>query len=67
MTPKERRRALLICVVFPIFGVALHCLAPTLNGLRLAGLPLGYWIAAQGGALLLAFALVWLSSGKTNA
>ena len=67
MTPNERRRAFLICVLFLVFGVAMHCLAPTLNGLKLAGLPMGYWLAAQGGPLLLALALVWLSSGKSQA
>ncbi|MEQ1696352.1 MAG: DUF4212 domain-containing protein [Hyphomicrobiaceae bacterium] len=59
-----RRRAILFLVLFAIFGIGLHLLAPTFNGLKLSGLPLGYWIAAQLGPLLLAVAFVWFSARK---
>lgn len=58
------RRALFALLLIAIFGGALHLLAPAANGLKLAGLPLGYEIAAQIGPLLLALIVVWLASGK---
>ena len=44
-----------------VFGVGMHAFAPTLNGIKVWGLPLGYWVAAQGAPLLLAGLAVWLS------
>jgi putative solute:sodium symporter small subunit len=58
------RRTLLYSVLFAIFGVGLHAAAPTLNGLKLSGLPLGYWTSAQLGPLLLAALLIALSNRK---
>lgn len=45
-------------------GLALHVFAPTLNGLKLAGLPLGYWLAAQGAPAALAALAIWLIARK---
>lgn len=64
--PISKRRTLLVVVLFAVFGVGLHVLAPTINGIKLTGLPLGYWIAAQLGPLLLALLVVWLSKHKAS-
>lgn len=62
MNRRSPRRELLLLCLFLTIGVAVHVLAPTANGLKIAGLPMGYWLAAQLGPLLLAFILVWLSA-----
>ncbi len=69
--PISKRRILLVVALFAVFGVGLHVLAPTINGMtfngiKLTGLPLGYWIAAQLGPLLLALLVVWLSKHKAS-
>lgn len=40
---------------------ALPLAAPTLNAVSVAGLPLGYYFAAQGALILVAFLGIWLS------
>ena len=60
----NKRRGLLVVVLVAVFGIGLHLLAPTFNGIKLSGLPLGYWIAAQLGPLMLAVLLVRLSNRK---
>ena len=54
-------RPLLMCLVWLVFGLGLPLLAPTLNGLKPGGLPLGYWYAAQGAPLLLLAVLALLT------
>lgn len=60
----SKRRTMFLVVLFPIFGVGVHVFAPTFNGLKLSGLPAGYWIAAQLGPVLLALILVCLPARK---
>jgi putative solute:sodium symporter small subunit len=47
------RRWLIAFGLWVGFGLGIHAAAPTLNGVKLGGLPLGYWLAAQGAPLLL--------------
>lgn len=47
-------RPILAIVIFVMLIVGLPMLTPTLNGLRPAGLPLGYAVVTQGIPLLLA-------------
>ena len=61
------RRTLCVCSVFLVLGVGIHVFAPTLNGLKMFGLPAGYAIAAQGGPLLLAVLFVMWRSRKASA
>jgi putative solute:sodium symporter small subunit len=63
-TSISKRRAVLVVVLFAIFGIGLHALASTFNGIKLAGLPLGYWLAAQFGPVVLALLLAWISARK---
>jgi cation/acetate symporter len=46
---------------------ALPVVAPTLNAISLAGLPLGYYFAAQAGLILVALLGLWLSGPWNNA
>jgi putative solute:sodium symporter small subunit len=50
-----KRRTLFIGALCWVgFGWLIHAAAPTLNGLKWGALPMGFWIAAQGGPLILA-------------
>lgn len=60
----SKKRAFLALVLFAICSIGLPALAATFNGLKLAGLPLGYWMAAQLGPLFLALLLAWISARK---
>lgn len=45
-----------ILAVWFFFGFAIHVFAPSLNGIRVLGFPLGFYMAAQGS--LVAFMLM---------
>lgn len=47
-------RTMTACCVWATLGLGMQAFAETLNGLRPGGLPLGYWVSAQGTTLLLA-------------
>ena len=61
-----RIRLISLCLIWLVFGLGLPLLAPTLNGLKPAGLPAGFWFAAQGAPLILAAVLAW-TSGRGRA
>jgi len=60
------RRALMALATIAVFGVAVHVLAPAANGVKIAGLPLGYEIAAQIGPLVIAFLVILMSKSKVR-
>lgn len=66
MTAFRLRRIALPLGLFLTVAVGLPLAAPTLNGVKLAGLPLGFWVAAQASPLLLAVAMIWLASRKSR-
>jgi putative solute:sodium symporter small subunit len=67
MTARKALGALLVCVAMVSLGVGIHMFAPTLNGLKVSGLPLGYWMAAQGGPIVLAIVFAaWRSRKSTT-
>ncbi len=67
MTIIERRRIGFVVAALAFGGIGLHLAAPTLNGLKWSGLLGGYWLAAQGGPLLLLALLVWRPFRTRNA
>ena len=56
-----RGQIVALIAVWLAFGLGLTLLAPTLNGLKPGGVPLGYWYAAQGAPLVLVVMLVWMT------
>jgi len=60
------RKALLALATIAMFGAAMHVLAPAANGIKIAGLPLGYEIAAQIGPLILALLVIFMSRSKVR-
>ena len=47
-----------ILALWFFFSFVVHFFAPTLNGIRILGFPLGFYMAAQGS--LIAFLLMWI-------
>ena len=66
MLPYSLRRVLLAVSLFLLLAIGLPLAAPTLNGLKPAGLPLGFWVSAQLAPLLMAAAALWLASGTSR-
>ena len=62
----HRTRSLMITIliVWFIFSFAIHLFAPQLNGIRILGFPLGYYMAAQGS--LIAFVLMCIWNAKSH-
>jgi putative solute:sodium symporter small subunit len=57
----NRTRSLMITIliVWFIFSFAIHFFAPQLNGIRILGFPLGYYMAAQGSLIAFVAMCVW--------
>ncbi|MCC7427490.1 MAG: DUF4212 domain-containing protein [Alphaproteobacteria bacterium] len=45
-----------------IASFAIHFFAPALNGIRILGFPLGFYMAAQGSLIVFVAALFWFAS-----
>ncbi len=58
--PRPRVAALVLALA-ALLTLAIPLAAPTLNAVSLAGLPLGFYFAAQGGLLLVGLLALWLS------
>lgn len=65
--PPIRSRPRLTVLLWLVIAVALPLAAPTLNGVRLDGLPLGYWMSAQGAPLILFAILAWMGWSRGRA
>ncbi len=62
-----RPRTYVCLALWVLFAVALPLAGPTLNGAKPWGLPLGYFMSAQGGPLLLLAMLAWMSAYRGRA
>lgn len=59
-------RALVMLICGAFLGLGVPWLAPTLNGLRIAGFPFGYYVVAQGAPIFMSI-LLFIYVGRTNA
>jgi putative solute:sodium symporter small subunit len=62
-----RPRTYLFVLCWIALAVALPLAGPTLNGAKPWGVPLGYFMSAQGGPLLLLAILAWMGMGRGRA
>lgn len=56
----------LIVALLALFGIALPLLAPLLNAFKLAGFPLGFYVAAQG-SLVVLVVLLFVYAARADA
>lgn len=59
-----RKMAVAVVLSWAMLGLAMHAFAPTFNGLKPGGVPLGYWLSAQGAPLLMGLLLLWLAAAR---
>jgi putative solute:sodium symporter small subunit len=55
------RLTVLMLVIWVVFSFIIHMFAPTLNGTKVAGFPLGYYMAAQGSLIVFVAILFWFA------
>lgn len=44
-----------------VFSFGVHFFAPSLNGIRILGFPLGFYMAAQGSLIVFVVSLFWFA------
>ncbi|MFN6953677.1 MAG: DUF4212 domain-containing protein [Acetobacteraceae bacterium] len=56
----------IMLAIWFIAGFAIHVFAPTLNGVRFLGFPLGFYMAAQGSLIIFVVSLFWFASAQNK-
>jgi len=47
-----------------VFGLGVHFFAPQLNGIKILGFPLGFYMAAQGSLIAFVVMLFWFGKAQ---
>jgi putative solute:sodium symporter small subunit len=50
--------------LWAFFGFIIHIFAPSLNGIRFLGFPLGFYMAAQGSLIAFVAMLFWFAKAQ---
>jgi putative solute:sodium symporter small subunit len=50
-----------VLVIWAIFGYGIHFFVVPLNGIVIAGFPLGYYMAAQGSLIVFVILIFWFA------
>lgn len=74
LTPERRlaywgrtsRLMWIIMMLWAIFGFGIHLFAPSLNGIKVFGFPLGFYMAAQGSLIAFVVLCFWNSSAQNK-
>ena len=52
--------------IWAFFSFFIHMFAPTLNGIKFLGFPLGFYMAAQGSLIVFVAQLFWFSKAQDD-
>lgn len=52
--------------LWAFFSFIIHIFAPALNGIRIIGFPLGFYMAAQGSLIAFVAILFWFAKAQDN-
>lgn len=52
--------------IWVFFGFFIHLFAPSLNGIRIMGFPLGFYMAAQGSLIVFVVMLFWFARAQNK-
>lgn len=63
---KTRNLMWLCLAIWLFFSFIVHLFAPSLNGIRIIGFPLGFYMAAQGSLIIFVVLIFWYAR-KQNA
>jgi putative solute:sodium symporter small subunit len=55
-----------ILALWFIFSFAVHMFAPSLNGIRILGFPMGFYMAAQGSLIVFVVLCFWNASAQNK-
>jgi putative solute:sodium symporter small subunit len=50
--------------IWAFFSFFIHMFSPTLNGIKILGFPLGFYMAAQGSLIVFVVQLFWFSGAQ---
>lgn len=57
---------LTMLAIWFFFGFVVHLFAPQLNGIRILGFPLGFYMAAQGSLIAFVVSLFWFARKQND-
>ncbi len=55
-----------VLAIWFVAGFAVHLFAPSLNGIRILGFPLGFYFAAQGSLIVFVVGLFWFAKRQNQ-
>lgn len=55
-----------VLIMWVLAGFVVHLFAPSLNGIRVLGFPLGFYIAAQGSLIVFVVGLFWFAKRQNE-
>jgi putative solute:sodium symporter small subunit len=55
-----------VLAVWAIAGFGIHLFAPSLNGIKILGFPLGFYFAAQGSLIIFVVGLFWFAKRQNE-
>ena len=56
----------IMLVLWFVASFVIHAFAPSLNGIRFLGFPLGFYMAAQGSLIIFVVMLFWFASRQNS-
>jgi putative solute:sodium symporter small subunit len=56
----------IMLAIWFVAGFAVHLFAPSLNGVRFLGFPLGFYMAAQGSLIIFVVSLFWFAHAQNK-
>ena len=61
---ETQRLTYIMIGVWAFFGFIVHMFAPALNGIKILGFPLGFYMAAQGSLIVFVAQLFWFAKAQ---
>ncbi len=58
------RLTVIMIAVWAFFSFIIHMFSPALNGIRVLGFPLGFYMAAQGSLIVFVAQLFWFAKAQ---
>jgi len=55
-----------VMAIWFVAGFLVHLFAPSLNGIKILGFPLGFYMAAQGSLIIFVVALFWFGKRQNE-
>lgn len=61
---KTSRLMIIMMTLWVVFGFVVHMFVAPLNGIKILGFPLGFYMAAQGSLVVFVAMLFWFASAQ---